>query len=254
MTAPPEGRPRNDPHEDVGNADSATRRGIGRGEGTVAEFQDRVDAGRQLAQRLLPLRGQDVVVLGLPRGGVPVAYPVAEALGAPLDVIVVRKLGVPVHPELAMGAIGEDAARVLEERTLDNFQITDAQLAAVEEQERTQLAARTRRFRQGRQREDLTGRVAVIVDDGIATGATARVACRIARQLRAATVILAAPVASAPAVAQIEEADEIVVLATPPEFAAVGYHYQDFSPTPDEEVVALLETAHRRQKSTEEPR
>lgn len=214
----------------------------------MAEFQDRIDAGRKLGRELQNLRGEDVVVLGLPRGGVPVAYQVAETLDAPLDVIVVRKLGVPAHPELAMGAIGEDAARVLEERTLGHFRVTDAQLRAVEEQERAELASRTDRFRQGRQRIDLTGRVALIVDDGIATGATARVACRIARQLKAAKVVLAVPVASARAVAQIDEADEVVALVTPPDFAAVGYHYQDFSPTQDEEVVSLLDAAARRRR------
>lgn len=212
----------------------------------MRQFQDRVEAGRQLGQRLVALRGQDVVVLGLPRGGVPVADEVAQALEAPLDVLMVRKLGVPEHPELAMGAIGEEGLRVLDERIIGHFRITEAQLEAVEERERVVLAERTARFREGRARLELTGRTAVIVDDGIATGATARVACRISRHLGAATVVLAAPVAAAQAVDQISEADEIVVLATPPDFQAVGYHYRDFFPTPDEDVIALLDAAARR--------
>ncbi|HST73629.1 MAG TPA: phosphoribosyltransferase [Kocuria rosea] len=209
-------------------------------------YEDRADAGRQLARRLLPWRGQDVVVLGLPRGGVPVAHVVAEALDAPLDVIVVRKLGVPAQPELAMGAIGEEGARVLDERTLQYFGVTDAQLERIEERERAVLEARTARFREGRERIDLTGRTALIVDDGIATGSTARVACRIARQLGAARVVLAVPVASEDALARIVEADEIVCLATPRSFTAVGHHYRDFSATQDEDVVALLDSALRR--------
>ncbi|MCJ8506044.1 dienelactone hydrolase family protein [Kocuria flava] len=209
-------------------------------------YEDRVDAGRQLARRLLPLRGQDVVVLGLPRGGVPVAHQVAMALDAPLDVIVVRKLGVPSQPELAMGAIGEEGARVLDERTVRYFGLGEEQVAAVEERERAVLEERTTRFREGRERVDLTGRTALVVDDGIATGATARVACRIARQLGAARVVLAVPVAPEEAVARVVEADEVVCLATPHFFTAVGYHYRDFSPTDDDEVVALLDAAARR--------
>lgn len=211
----------------------------------MRQIQDRVEAGRQLGQRLMGLRGPDVVVLGLPRGRVPVADEVAQALEAPLDVLMVRKLGVPVHPELAMGAIGEEGLRVLDERIIGHFQITGAQLQEVEERERVVLAQRTARFREGRARRELSGRTAVIVDDGIATGATARVACRIARHLGAATVVLAAPVAAPRAVEQFSEADEIVVLATPPDFQAVGYHYRGFSPTPDEDVIAVLDAAAR---------
>lgn len=212
----------------------------------MRQFQDRVEAGRQLGRRLMGTVGQDVVVLGLPRGGVPVADQVAQALDAPLEVLMVRKLGVPEHPELAMGAIGEEGTQVLDERIIGHFQVTRAQLEEVQDHERVVLAERTARFREGRTRLDLTGRTAVIVDDGIATGATARVACRIARHLGAATVVLAAPVAAPQALEQISEADEIVVLNTPPDFQAVGYHYQDFFPILDEDVVALLETAARR--------
>ncbi|MGX5358040.1 phosphoribosyltransferase family protein [Kocuria sp. KH4] len=212
-------------------------------------FEDRADAGRRLGRRLLPRRGPDVVVLGLPRGGVPVAHEVAQVLDAPLDVIVVRKLGVPSQPELAMGAIGEEGARVLDERTLQYFGVTDAQLERIEERERAVLEARTARFREGRERVDLTGRTALVVDDGIATGATARVACRIARQLGAGRVVLAVPVAPEEALGRVTEADEVVCLATPPYFAAVGHHYRDFSATQDDEVVALLDAARRRHEA-----
>ncbi|QCB96431.1 phosphoribosyltransferase [Arthrobacter sp. PAMC25564] len=209
-------------------------------------FRDRVDAGRQLGRRLAELRGQDIVVLGLPRGGVPVAFEVAAALDAPLDVIVVRKLGLPYQPELAMGAIGEGGARVLEEHVLAQARVSDQELQAVEERERAVLEKRVLQFRKGRTRADLTGRIAVIVDDGIATGSSARVACRIARKLGAARVILAVPVAPADTLAALTEPDEVVCLATPRQFTAVGYHYRDFSPTDDEEVVQLLDLAAKR--------
>jgi putative phosphoribosyl transferase len=209
-------------------------------------FEDRVDAGRQLGRQLRKLRGQDIVVLGLPRGGVPVASEVAAALDAPLDVIVVRKLGLPYQPELAMGAIGEGGTRVLEQRVLAQSQISEKELEAVEARERVVLENRVVQFRKGRSRRDLTGRIAVIVDDGIATGSTARVACRIARRLGAARVVLAVPVAPADTLGALTEPDEVVCLATPRHFSAVGYHYRDFSPTEDEEVVQLLDAAARR--------
>jgi putative phosphoribosyl transferase len=209
-------------------------------------FEDRVDAGRQLGRQLRELRGQDLVVLGLPRGGVPVAFEVAASLDAPLDVIVVRKLGLPYQPELAMGAIGEGGTRVLEERVLAQAQVSERELQAVEARERAVLEKRVSQFRRGRTRRDLTGRVVVIVDDGIATGSTARVACRIARKLGAARVVLAVPVAPADTLGALTEPDEIVCLATPRHFAAVGYHYRDFSPTEDDEVVQLLDAAARR--------
>jgi putative phosphoribosyl transferase len=209
-------------------------------------FEDRVDAGRQLAARLEYLRGQDVVVLGLPRGGVPVAYEVAQSLGKELDVIVVRKLGVPYQPEVAMGAIGEDGARVLEPRILAQARVGDEALHQVEERERGILHSRVERFRRGRARTPLRGRTALIVDDGIATGSTARAACQVARHLGAVKVILAVPVAPKEALKELEGPDEIVCLRTPPHFTAVGCHYDDFSPTTDDEVVVLLNAAAKR--------
>ena len=166
-------------------------------------FADRADAGRQLGLRLEYLRGGDAVVLGVPRGGVPVAFEVAGALDAPLDVILVRKLGVPFQPELAMGAIGEGGASVLDKRVLSLTRVRQEDLKAVEERERRLLNDRVARFRAGRTLMDLSGRTAVIVDDGIATGSTARVACSIARKLGAARVILAVPVAPADILAHI---------------------------------------------------
>lgn len=209
-------------------------------------FADRVDAGRQLAARLTHLRGQDVVVLGLPRGGVPVASEVAEALDAPLDVIVVRKLGVPFQPELAMGAIGEGGVEVLNSEVLTDAQVTKEQLRTVESRERALLEARVELLRRDRARVDLSGRVAVIVDDGIATGSTARAACAVARHLGAARVVLAVPVGPAERVQDLAEADEVVCVSTPRSFMAVGNHYRVFSPTSDDGVIVLLDAAARR--------
>lgn len=212
-------------------------------------FQDRADAGRQLGLRLVYLRGQETVILGVPRGGVPVAFEVAAALDAPLDVIVVRKLGVPSEPELAMGAIGEDGAYALERSVLAATRVKREELRSVERRERAILEDRVARFRAGRGRVDLKGRIAVVVDDGIATGSTARVACRIARNLGAAKVILAVPVASADVLARLTEPDEVVCLATPPRLTAVGHHYRDFSPTGDDEVSWLLAAAAERSEN-----
>lgn len=213
-------------------------------------FRDRVDAGRRLARRLRHLRGQDVVVLGLPRGGVPVAFEVAEELAAPLDVIVVRKLGVPFQPELAMGAIGEGGFVVRDSRVMSRAGITPEEWRGVEERERHELDQRIVRFRRGRDRVDLHGRIAVVVDDGMATGSTARVACDAARHLGASRVVLAVPVAPLETVHAVTEPDEIVCEAAPRWFGAVGEYYEDFSPTSDEEVIVLLDAAERRRRGT----
>lgn len=209
-------------------------------------FADRADAGRQLAQRLKNLRGRDVVVLGLPRGGVPVAYEVAAALGAPLDVIVVRKLGVPFQPELAMGAIGEGGVMVADRGVMAHAGVSDSQLRSVESQERPVLQARVAQLRRWRKPPRLDGRTAVVVDDGIATGSTARVACEVARRLGADWVLLAAPVAPAHLNPGRTGADEVVCVSTPRRFTAVGYHYQDFSATSEEQVMILLDAAAQR--------
>jgi predicted phosphoribosyltransferase len=212
----------------------------------VREFRDRADAGRRLAAQLTGRFGPEVVVLGLPRGGVPVAAEVADALGAALDVLVVRKLGIPYQPEVAMGAIGEAGVRVLDELLIARAGVSPAQLAEVERSERATLEARVTRFRGAGDTLDLTGRTAIIVDDGIATGATASAACAVARRLGAARVVVAAPVGGPDAVARITGADEVVCLVQPSDFYAVGAHYRDFGQTSDDEVAALLAASRRR--------
>jgi len=183
-------------------------------------------------------------VLGLPRGGVPVALEVARALGAPLDVIVVRKLGVPFQPELGMGAVGEDGIRVINREVVRLARVAADELAAVEAREQAQVDARAARYRVRRPREPLAGRTAIVVDDGIATGATARAACQVARAHGAARVVLAVPVAPRGWEARIAAAaDELVCVDTPRDFAAIGQFYADFSQATDEEVVACLQAA-----------
>jgi putative phosphoribosyl transferase len=207
-------------------------------------FRDRSDAGQQLGARLRHLRGEDVVVLGLPRGGVAVAAEVARIVAAPLDVILVRKLGVPVQPELGMGAIGEGGARVINRDVVAYARVSDTDLAAVEERERAELQRRAARYRRQRPRLSLAGRTAVIVDDGIATGSTARAACAVAKALGAKRVVLAVPVAPAAAGRQFAgDADQFICLAAPEQFMAIGEWYNDFSQTSDDEVIGLLDNA-----------
>ena len=207
-------------------------------------FRDRKDAGQRLAVMLRRLRGQPVAVLGLPRGGVPVAFEVARALAAPLDVIVVRKLGVPFQPELGMGAVGEDGVLVLNFEVIHSAGVSSEDLAKVEQDELAEVTRRARRYRGGRPRQPLDGRIAVVVDDGIATGSTARAACQIARAFGAARVVLAVPVAPPGWEERIgSDADELVSVATPVPFYAIGQFYDDFSQTTDEEVAACLDRA-----------
>jgi predicted phosphoribosyltransferase len=207
-------------------------------------FTDRRQAGRSLAARLAHLRGQDVVVLGLPRGGVPVAAEVAAELGAPLDVVVVRKLGVPYQPELGMGAIGEGGVRVLNDEVIRMAGVGEESIGRVERAERAELERRVRRYRGDRPPVAAEGRVALVVDDGIATGSTARAACRIVRAQGAARVVLAVPVAPRGIAAEFTGlADEVVVADQPPWFGAIGQFYGDFTQTTDDEVLACLEQA-----------
>ncbi len=207
-------------------------------------FRDRYDAGRRLGERLLHLRSEDPIVLGLPRGGVPVASEVARALDAPLDLIVVRKLGVPFQPELAMGAIGEGDVRVLNDGVIRGFGITERELARVENVERVELERRAGQFRGGRPMTPLTGRTVIVVDDGLATGATARAALHVARAHGARSVVLAVPVAPAATLrALASDADELVCVATPARFCAIGEWYDDFTQVSDSEVIDLLADA-----------
>ncbi|WP_283139878.1 phosphoribosyltransferase family protein [Rhizohabitans arisaemae] len=208
-------------------------------------FANRQDAGAQLAERLRSQAGAaNLVVVGLPRGGVPVAFEVARTLGAPLDVILVRKLGVPYQPELGFGAIGEGGVRVLNQDIVRLAGVTQQQMAAVEDRERPELQRRARRFRGDRPPLDLAGRTVIVVDDGIATGGTARAACQVARSRGAARVVLAVPVGPPSTAATMADvADEVVCLQTPPFFHAIGAWYRDFAQTGDAEVVDLLRRA-----------
>jgi putative phosphoribosyl transferase len=215
-------------------------------------FADRADAGRRLAAQLGFLHDQPVVVLGLPRGGVPVAAEVAAALSAPLDVLVVRKLGVPFQPELGMGAIGEGGARIINDELVRMAGVSAEELATVEAGERAELERRARRYRGGRPPVSLDGHTAVIVDDGLATGSTARAACRVAWAQGAARVVLAVPVAPPRWESRIGgDADECVCVATPDRFFAIGQFYRDFSQTTDDEVVACLARAAKRAPASE---
>lgn len=208
-------------------------------------FANRRDAGRRLGAALRALDLDHPVVLGLPRGGVPVADEVARALGAPLDVLVVRKVGIPWQPEVAMGAVGERGALVWNDGVRRSARVSAAELAELARRERAEVEARVARFRAGRAPIELAGTTAVVVDDGVATGATARVGCRIARELGAARVLLAVPVAPPEVVQDVPEADEVVCLVSPRAFTAVGMHYADFGQTTDREVVEILEASRR---------
>lgn len=208
-------------------------------------FQDRIEAGRLLGEALAKDPPADAVALGLPRGGVPVAAEVARMLDAPLDVLVVRKLGAPGHPELAMGAVGEGGVVVRGEDVLAMLRVPEAALARAEAEQRGEVEQRVRRFREGRPAVELRGRTAIVVDDGMATGATARAGCSIARARGATRVVLAVPVAAPDTLASFDAADDVVCLAAPSGFMAVGIHYVDFRQVADEEVIALLRAARQ---------
>ncbi|MEU7058011.1 phosphoribosyltransferase family protein [Streptomyces sp. NPDC046197] len=207
-------------------------------------FENRADAGRRLARRLDHLRGTDAVVLGVPRGGVPVAFEVARCLGTPLDVIGVRKLGVPWQPELGFGALGEHGVRVLNQDVLRESELSAAEQETVERAERAELERRVRRCRARRAVVPLAGRTAVVVDDGMATGAAAEAACRVARTRGAARVVLAVPVGPERTVPQLRTvADQVVCLQALRHLGSIGAWYQDFSPTSDADVMTLLAEA-----------
>ncbi len=212
------------------------------GYGVGMAFRDRVDAGRQLAQKLLHYAGRnDVSVLALPRGGVPVAYEVACALDAPLDVFLVRKLGVPGHEELAMGAIAEGGFRVLNRDVIEDTGVTPETIDRVAMRELEELARRAREYRGDKPAPDLTGRIVILVDDGLATGASMRAAIAALRPQRPARIVVAIPVAAQSTYREFRAAvDEIVAVELPDRFYAVGAWYEDFSQTTDDEIRALL--------------
>ena len=205
-------------------------------------FRNRNEAGRLLAKRLTAYANRpDVLVLALPRGGVPVAYEVARALGAPLDVFVVRKLGVPGHEELAMGAVATGGVRVLNDQIVQRLRIPEYIIDAVAAREQPELGRRERLYRGGRPPPDVRGRTVILVDDGLATGATMRAAIMALRQLQPARIVVAIPTASPETCEELKaEVDEVVCAITPEPFLAVGHWYEDFSQTTDEEVRDLL--------------
>ena len=211
-------------------------------------YGDRIDAGQQLAENLMVYANHpDVLVLALPRGGVPVGFAVAEALHAPLDVLLVRKLGVPGHEELAMGAIASGGVRVLNEDLVHFLQIPLTVIDAVAAQEQQELDRRTLHYRSDRLPLDVHGCTVILVDDGLATGATMRAAVLTLRQQQPARIVVAIPIASSTVCHELETvADEVVCTATPEPFYAVGLWYENFEPTSDAEVCDLLaQPAHR---------
>lgn len=209
-------------------------------------FRDREEAGRMLAERLRDTRDESPVVLALPRGGVPVGYEVARALEAPLEVLMVRKLGVPWHPELGMGAIAEGGALYVNPEVLAYADLTNEDALEVARQESLELARRVRLYRGERPLPDVRGRTVLLVDDGLATGGTARAASRAVRKLGPERLVLAVPVAAAETAEALrrEEVDEVVAVEELDMLGAVGAWYEDFHQVDDEEVLALLTHAH----------
>ena len=210
-------------------------------------FRNRRDAGRRLSERLRELALTDPVVLALPRGGVPVAYEVALALDAPLDVIVARKIGAPMQPELGVGALAEGGVTIFDERTLQLLGLTAGDVASTIERETAELHRRVRLYRGDRPPVDVEGRSVLVIDDGLATGVSARAALRSVRARNPGRLILAVPVGPGDAEQLIApDADNVVVLQSPARLTAVGQWYDDFTQTPDENVLALLSAAAER--------
>jgi predicted phosphoribosyltransferase len=211
------------------------------------KFQNRTEAGRMLALKLRDYAHRpEVIVLALPRGGVPVAFEVAETLEAPLDIFLVRKLGLPGHEELAMGAIASGGVRVLNQEVVSQFRIPDAVIEEVTVREREELERRERLYRGTRLAHSLFGRTVILIDDGLATGSTMRAAISALRLQKPSRIVVAVPVAAAPTCDEFKyEADEVVCVFTPEPFFAVGLWYEDFTQTTDDEVRDLLERAAR---------
>jgi predicted phosphoribosyltransferase len=204
-------------------------------------FADRSDAGRQLADRLAAMRPERPVVVALPRGGVPVGAEVAAALGAPLEILAVRKLGAPTNPEYGIGAVTEDGRRLVDEEAVAVLRVGELDLARIVDRESAELRRRVELYRAGRPPLDVAGRAVIVVDDGVATGLTDAAALRSVRRRGAARVVLAVPVGPPDSIDRLRaEADDVVCLLEPPELRGVGQWYDDFSQVSDDEVVALL--------------
>ncbi len=220
----------------------------------MALFIDRKDAGQKLAKKLLQYANRpDVIVLALPRGGVPVGYQVAQALNAPLDVFIVRKLGVPGQEELAMGAIASGGVRILNQDIVQALGIPSSVIDQVAAREWQELRRREELYREGRPAPELAGRTVILVDDGVATGATMRAAIKAVRRQNPAKVIVAVPVSALETYYDLaREADEVVALATPEPFFGVGLWYERFDQTSDEEVRRLLRSAAQAQAEREQ--
>jgi len=209
-------------------------------------YADRNEAGRVLAERIVPMGLRDAVVLALPRGGVPVGYEIARRLDRPLDVLVTRKIGYPPQPELGVGAIAEGGAPVFDAELLGRLGLREADLEATVAAERAELDRRVEVYRRGRPLPETAGRPVIVVDDGLATGGTARAAVRAMRERGPSRLVLAVPVGAAETVAALEpEVDDLVVPAAPWDFRAVGQWYQDFEQLTDDDVIAWLDRAAR---------
>lgn len=217
------------------------------GTGFGRPFVDRWEAGRRLAEEVAPkVDPARTVILGLPRGGVPVAHEIAARVGAPLDVLMVRKLGVPWQPELAFGAVASGGVIVYDDDVVAMADLSEAEMEEVAARERAELARRERLYRGGRAPLDVKGRTAVVVDDGIATGSTVRAALKALKELGAERRIVATPVAPPETVELLlREADDVICLLTPPDLMAIGFWYEDFLPVEDEEVLRLLAEGSR---------
>ena len=211
-------------------------------------FKDRFDAGRFLAEKLTHYRSQpNLLVLAIPRGGVPVAFVVAEALDAPLDVLLVRKLGLPGHEERALGAVAKGGVMVLHDDVVERLEIPRSVIRQIAHREQQEISRQDRLFRQSRAAPVVAGKTVILVDDGLATGATMRAAVTALRNQRPARLVVAVPVGAPETCAEFsQEVDEVVCATRPEKFHAVGVWYRDFAPTPDEMVVALLATASAR--------
>lgn len=208
------------------------------------QFQNRTDAGRRLGRALLSYAGRDVLVLGLPRGGVPVAFEVASMLGAPLDVWVVRKLGVPFQPELGMGAVAEGPALVLDRQLIADLGVATREVMAVVRREADELGRRVLRFRGDRPPPDVSGRTVILIDDGIATGNTTRAVIKGLRKRGAEQLVIATPVATPEVIARLRPlVDDVVCLSRPRDLIAIGVAYEDFRQVSDAEVARLVAAA-----------